>query len=74
MKELIVRGRELLVESSGKDFGYDLMKWHDYLCANHEEYCLRDKRHAILGLIQKTIENPSWKKAISELSSKENRS
>jgi hypothetical protein len=69
LKADIRHGREWLVNIAGQDFGYDALRWHDYLWDSDAggyrwERRSRDKwaREALLAM-----GNPAWQQAVQEL-------
>jgi hypothetical protein len=76
LKADIRRGREWLVRTArGEDFGYDALRWHEYLWATDAggyKWCRRspDKwaRHVQAGMAR-----PGWAEAVRELEAEEQR-
>jgi hypothetical protein len=62
-------GREFLVKITRQDFGYDAMKWHEYLW-NSDAGGYRWRRRSQekwTRYVEAAINNPEWQKAVSEL-------
>ena len=70
--ERIAHARENLIKESGQDFGFDIRKWHEYLCANDDCYRWSNKHLSILKRIKQAEDNSTWQMAISSLRTQEN--
>lgn len=58
--ESLVRGRQVLVHLTGTDFGYDLLKWHEYLLnANMTNYKSRGAKRWTSRIANLTLD-PTW--------------
>ena len=66
LKERIRRGHAGLVKTTGKDFGFDPQRWHDYLRETKEGgYRWR----GIAEKIGDATTDPAWCRAVAELQS-----
>lgn len=58
--ESLVRGRQILVHLAGKDFGYDIVAWHEYLLnANLTGYRSRGAKRRSKRIAEMTAD-PAW--------------
>jgi hypothetical protein len=62
------QGRELFVQMTGKDFGFDLQFWHDHLRVSREGGYTFGRNIALPRIMRKAIESPKWRKAVAALS------
>jgi len=74
LAERIEKGRKWLVEVSGKDFGYDLVAWHDYLKESRSgSYTWR--RNIVLPKVMKeALASEDWQAALKTLQASSDKS
>jgi hypothetical protein len=60
-------GRARLVEMSGKDFGYDLQAWHDYLKESRDGGYKYGRNIALPKMMKAAMESPEWQAAVKRL-------
>jgi hypothetical protein len=66
LKERIRRGHAGLVKITGKDFGFDPQRWHDYLRGTKEGAY---RWSGIAKKIGQATTDPAWCRAVAELQS-----
>lgn len=66
--ECIRSGRKTLFRITGKDFGYDLAKWHDYLKETGEGGYPYRKNTGLPKIMKTALKSPSWCKIVATLS------
>lgn len=69
LKDRVQAGRQGLVVTTGKDFGFDPKKWHDYLAENSAEYRWSNKHLSMPKRITKALNDPEWQEVVHELNS-----
>jgi hypothetical protein len=52
---------------SGKDFGYDLQAWHDYLKESKDGGYTYGRNIVLPRIMQKALESPRWQAAVQTL-------
>ena len=57
----------MLVRISGRDFGYDLQAWHDYLKESKDGGYTYGRNIALPRIMQKALESPKWQEAVQTL-------
>jgi len=72
MADRIANAKSILVKETGQDFGFDIRKWHEYLCANDDSYRWSNRHLSILKRIEQAEDNSIWQMAISSLRTQEN--
>ena len=67
--ERIRYGRELLMEITGRDFGYDAMQWHDHLWDTDDGgyRWARRSREKWARQVEAAINNLEWQEAVRSL-------
>src|SRR5262245_128849 len=65
----IQKARAGLVKLTGRDFGFDLREWHDYLVEKDDEfgYCWSDEHVRVMERIEEAEVDPDWLKAVANL-------
>ncbi len=58
----------MLVSITGKDFGYDLQAWHDYLKESREGGYTWARTIVLPKIMQEAMASEQWRQAVSELS------
>jgi hypothetical protein len=64
LKERIRRGHAALVRTTGKDFGFDPQRWHDYLRETKEGGY---RWSGVVKKISQVTTDPEWCRAVAEL-------
>ena len=54
---------------TGKDFGYDLQAWHDYLKDSKDGGYTYGRNIVLPRIMQKALESPKWQAAVQALTS-----
>jgi hypothetical protein len=69
LKRDIQRGREWLVETTGEDFGYDALRWHEYLWETDAGGYRWSRRSAEKWArhVRAGMSRPGWAEAVREL-------
>jgi len=68
LEERLRCGREWLVRITGQDFGFDLRRWHAYLCeTNAGGYNWSNKGRGFSRRIELALEDPQWQAAAKSL-------
>jgi hypothetical protein len=57
-------GHDMLVEITGKDFGYDLHAWHDHLKESREGGYTYGRNIVLPKIMQAAIASPTWQEAV----------
>lgn len=65
--ERVEEGHAWLVRMTGKDFGYDLQAWHDYLKDSKDGGYTYGRNITLPRVMQKALESPKWQAAVQEL-------
>jgi hypothetical protein len=52
---------------TGKDFGYDLQTWHDYLKESKDGGYTYGRNITLPRIMQKALESPEWHAAVKAL-------
>jgi len=52
---------------SGRDFGYDLQAWHDYLKESKDGGYTYNRNIFLPRIMQKALESPKWQEAVQAL-------
>jgi hypothetical protein len=72
LSERITHARRALVEETGRDFGFDLKQWHEYLVQNHKDgYCWSNQHRSILSRIREAETDPEWRHAVAALAAEQ---
>jgi hypothetical protein len=72
LKTDIRRGRELLVQVAGIDFGYDPQAWHEHLRSTDAGgYRWSNQHLSFPRRIADAIANPEWQAAVASLRSRQ---
>jgi hypothetical protein len=62
LREQLVRGRSFLVSTTGEDFGYDPIHWHQHLIANNvADYCFGHWEQSVPDLIAEAKARKDWR-------------
>lgn len=73
-RKLAIRcGREFLVQITGQDFGYDAVRWHEYLWATDDgsyRWCRRSPGN-YLRQVRRAVADPGRAEAVAELEAEE---
>ena len=64
LRERVQAGHDLLVQITGKDFGYDLQEWHDHLKESREGGYTYGRNIRLPRLMQTALESPEWREAV----------
>ena len=67
MPELIREGHDFLVKITGKDFGYDLQAWHDYLKISREGGYTYGRNIVLPRIMKAAIQSQLWQNAVRSL-------
>ncbi len=67
LSDRLRKGHEGLVRLTGKDFGYDLQAWHDYLKESKDGGYTYGRNIALPRIMQKALESPEWRAAVQAL-------
>lgn len=69
LTDRIRHGREFLVRITRQDFGYDAMRWHDYLWdTDAGGYRWARRSHGKWArVVEAAISSPEWQQAVREL-------
>jgi hypothetical protein len=67
LSDRLREGRAWLVRMSGKDFGYDLQTWHDYLKESKDGGYTYGRNITLPRIMQKALESPEWQAAVKAL-------
>jgi len=67
MSERIKDGHSGLVQLTGKDFGYDLQAWHDYLKESRDGGYTYGRNIALPKMMKAAMESPEWQAAVKWL-------
>ena len=57
----------MLVSLTGKDFGYDLQAWHDYLKRSRDGGYTWARTISLPKIMKEAIESEEWKSAVRDL-------
>ena len=60
-------GRRMLIQITGKDFGYDLQAWHDYLKESREGGYTWNRSIVLPKIMKAALESDEWRRAVSDL-------
>jgi GrpB-like predicted nucleotidyltransferase (UPF0157 family) len=71
LKERIREGRGMLCDLSGKDFGYDLAKWHEHFKESREGGYTWGRHIVLPKIMKQALARESWRKAVAELQKEE---
>ena len=63
-KDRLLRGRELLVQLTGKDFGFDLQAWHDHLKVSRDGGYTWGRNIVFPKIMKAAIQSPEWRAAV----------
>lgn len=63
----IREGHDWLVELTGRDFGYDLQAWHDYLKESKEGGYTYGRNIVLPRIMQAALRSPEWQEAVRSL-------
>jgi hypothetical protein len=67
LKGRVQAGHEQLVFITGKDFGYDPQKWHEYLAKNNAAYRWSNLHLGMPKRIAKALNNQEWQQVVQEM-------
>ena len=68
LRDRVREGRTLLVQITGKDFGYDLQQWHDYLRNTGDGgYKWSNKHLGMPRRISEVSADAQWQETIKQL-------
>ena len=67
VEERIQEGHDFLVKITGKDFGYDLQAWHDYLKESRDGGYTYGRNIVLPKIMQAALESNEWKAAVERL-------
>jgi hypothetical protein len=67
-KDRLLRGRELLVQLTGKDFGFDLQAWHDHLKFSRDGGYTWGRNIVLPKIMKAALESREWREAVGTLS------
>src|SRR5262245_38522351 len=69
LADRIRHGRDFLKDITGQDFGFDAMRWHDYLWDTDVGgyRWARRSREKWARQVKAVIGDPEWQKAVGEL-------
>jgi len=74
MTERIKSGHDWLVQISGKDFGYDLAAWHDYLKESRDGGYTWAGTIGLPGIMEAALASKEWRRAVRQIQTKKKRS
>lgn len=60
MRQRMRDGRKMLRSITGKDFGYDLQRWHDYLKESRDGGYTWNRTIDLPKLMKAALENQEW--------------
>jgi hypothetical protein len=60
-------GHDFLVQITGKDFGYDLQAWHDYLKESRQGGYTYGRNILLPRIMQAALRSPEWREAVRRL-------
>jgi hypothetical protein len=63
----IREGHDFLVSITGKDFGYDLQAWHNYLKESREGGYTYGRNIVLPRIMQAALQSPEWQEAVRSL-------
>jgi hypothetical protein len=67
LRDRIRQGHDFLVRITGKDFGYDLRAWHDYLKESREGGYTYGRNIVLPRIMQAASQSPEWQAAVRSL-------
>jgi hypothetical protein len=67
LTDRIRSGRDFLVSITGRDFGYDLAAWHDYLKESRDGGYTWGRNIRLPKIMQHALESPEWRQAVQQL-------
>jgi hypothetical protein len=68
LKERIRKGRANLVSITGRDFGFEPQRWHDYLRETGASgYRWSNKHLGMPKRIAEAVRDPAWRHAVEDL-------
>jgi hypothetical protein len=67
MAQRIRRGHDLLVSMSGKDFGYDLVAWHQYLKESRDGGYTYGRNIILPRIMESALASKGWRDAVAEI-------
>jgi hypothetical protein len=73
MTERIKSGHDWLVHISGKDFGYDLAAWHDYLKESRDGGYTWAATIVLPAIMEAALASKEWRKAVRQIQTKKKR-
>jgi len=65
------RGREMLRQLTGQDFGYDLQAWHDHLKVNRSGGYFYGRNVTLPRIMHDALLNPAWQASVQDLMTQE---
>ena len=70
LEERIIKGYDFLSRITDKDFGIDLLRWHQYLSETNEGgYCFENRHEEIKEDINNALNDAEWLSAVEKLKS-----
>jgi hypothetical protein len=70
MKGRIKIGHDWLVQVSGKDFGYDLAAWHQYLKESRDGGYTWSRTIVLPRIMELALESDEWREAVRQIQAK----
>lgn len=67
LRDRIQIGHDSLVSLTGKDYGYDLLAWHDHLKESREGGYTYGRNIVLPRIMQAALESPVWHEAVKGL-------
>ena len=67
MKERIKIGHDWLVRTSGKDFGYDLSAWHQYLKESRDGGYTWGRNIVLPRVMKSALASTEWRDAVRQI-------
>lgn len=71
LEDQLREGRMALVKLTGRDFGYDLLAWHDHLKESREGGYTWSRAITMPRIMKAALADVQWQKAASSLSRSE---
>ena len=72
VKERIKLGRDWLVRISGKDFGYDLAAWHQYLKESRDGGYTWGRNILLPRIMKSALASGKWRDAVRQMGAEMN--
>ena len=67
LPERVREGHDFLVQITGRDFGYDLRAWHDYLKESRDGGYTYGRNIVLPRIMQAALRSPEWQEAVRDL-------